>query len=61
MVLERSVRRSQGAHGEQNHNKTVQGRDSLHIRGICFDEAPQCDRMTATGQDTDKNNIQYTK
>ncbi len=30
------------------------GQVCLHIRGICYsDKAPQCNRMTATGQDTD--------
>ncbi len=36
------------------------GQVCLHIRGICYsDKAPQCNRMTATGQDTD-NKEQYT-
>ncbi len=36
------------------------GQVCLHIRGICYsDKAPQCDRMTATGQDTDNKRTIY--
>ncbi len=35
------------------------GQVCLHIRGICYsDKAPQCNRMTATGQDTDNKRKQ---
>ncbi len=36
------------------------GQVCLHIRGICYsDKAPQCNRMTATGQDTDNKRTIY--
>ncbi len=38
------------------------GQVCLHIRGICYsDKAPQCNRMTATGLDTDNNHSCSTK
>ncbi len=36
------------------------GQVCLHIQGICYsDKAPQCNRMTATGQDTDNKRTIY--
>ncbi len=36
------------------------GQVCLYIRGICYsDKAPQCNRMTATGQDTDNKRTIY--
>ncbi len=43
----------------QNQNELI-GQVCLHIRGICYsDKAPQCNRMTATGQDTDNKRTIY--
>ncbi len=36
------------------------GQVCLHIQGICYsDKAPQCNRMTAMGQDTDNKRTIY--
>ncbi len=36
------------------------GQVCLHTQGICYsDKAPQCNRMTATGQDTDNKRTIY--
>ncbi len=44
----------------QNQNQSFIGQVCLHIQGICYsDKAPQCNRMTATGQDTDNKRTIY--